>query len=160
MARAQSTDMYHVFKFHVVDSENRLDRLAGFTSVTMPEMNLEAVEYKEGIWTYRRKYPGDVTINDMTLTRGAVKQGSKFYSWIKDAIEGNKYRLDMKIYHYHRDDIQGLTNYINAKPSRIINIFEAFPIRVKPGADFDSMTSEVSIEEIDIALERFTVEFA
>lgn len=160
MARAQSTDFYHVFKFHVVDSENRLNRLAGFNSVSSPELTLEAVEYKEGIWTYRRKFPGDVTISDITMTRGVAKQGTFFYDWIRDAVEGNKYRVDFKIYHFHRDDVQGLTNYINAKPSRVINIFEAFPIRIKPGTDFEASTSEVAIEELDIAIERFTIEYS
>lgn len=159
MARAQSTDFYHVFKFHVVDSAGRFGTLGGFNSVTVPEMTLEVAEYKEGIWTYRRKFPGDVTISDITLTKGVVKQGTNFWKWVKDGAEGNPYRADFSIYQYHRDDIGNLTNYIEAKPSRIIKCFDAFAIRVKPGADFDSMTSDVSIEEIDVSMERFQIEY-
>jgi len=157
MARAQSSDYYHVMKFHVVDNQDRLNRLAGFTSVTVPEYTLEAVEYKEGIWTYRRKYPGDVTVSDITLTRGVARQATYFYDWIKEAIEGNPYRVDFVIYQYHREDVQGMTSYLDATPSRRIECFEAFPIRVKPGADFDSQTGDVSVEEMDLAIERFNI---
>lgn len=158
MPRAQNTDLYHVFKFNIIDSKDLLGgSSAGFKTVTLPEMNLETVEYKEGIWTYRRKFPGDVTFGNVTLSKGVVKTNTKFYDWIKKCAEGLEYRLDLEIYHFHRDDVKGMSNYLTAKPSRIIKLMDAFPVRVKPGSDFDSQTSDVSVEEIEIAIEQFTI---
>lgn len=159
MPRAQSTDYYHVMKFHVVDAGNTdmLDKAAGFASCTLPELSIESIEYKEGLWVYRRKYPGNPTVSDVSLRRGVVKKASKLYSWMKACNEGNEYRIDIIIYHYHRDDVKSMVEYSTATPSRQIKCYDAFPIRFKPGADFDAQTGDVSIEEIDIAVERFEV---
>jgi len=160
MPRAQSTDMYHVFKFKVMETSSlRMIPVAGFTTVTVPEFSLENVEYKEGIWTYRRKYPGDVTVSDVTMTKGVVKQSSFMYDWVKATIDGKAYRIDFDIYQFHRDDISGDETYENVQASRIIHCFEVIPLRVKPGSDFDAMASEVSLEEIDVSIERFTIEY-
>ena len=31
------------------------------------------------------------------------------------------------------------------------------PVRFKPGADFDAMSSDISVQEIEIAYERFVI---
>lgn len=159
MARAQATDFYHAFKFHVVIGTPGItgasDILSGFTAVTMPEQTLENVEYKEGVFLYRRKFPGDVTFSDITLSRGVAKKGTAFWDWINAVTLGEQYRVDLNILHFHRDDIQGLTDFTKATPKRIIRCFDCFPIRVKPGADFDAQASDISIEEMDLAIERF-----
>lgn len=158
MPRAQSTDYYHASKFHVVDSENFLNPLAGFNTCTMPEQTMEVAEYKEGIFTYTRKQVGNPSFSDVTMTRGITKGDSVFYDYIRGAAEGNPYRTDFQVYHFHRDDVQGLLEYTNAAPSRIIRCFNALPIRVKFGSDMDATTSDISIQEIDFAIERAVVE--
>lgn len=165
MARAQSTDFYHAMKYHVVATgpagtgPSVLGTAqAGFNTCVMPEATIEQVEYKEGIYVYRRKFPGDVTFSDITLTRGVVKKSNPLYDWIRKAYLGQEYRSDIQIRHFHRDDVTNLTDFTKANPRRIIKCFECLPIRVKPGSDFDAMSSEVSIQEIDIALEYFELE--
>ena len=159
MARAQSTDFYHGFKFHLkivtggITGGSAIQ--GGFVTVTMPEQTLESVEYKEGIYLYKRKFPGDVSYSDLTLTRGVAKKGTAFWDWINATTHGEEYRVDLQILHFHRDDVVGLADFTQATPKRVINCFECLPIRVKPGADFDANASDVSIEEIDIAIERF-----
>jgi phage tail-like protein len=161
MARSQSTDFYHGFKYQVnvvtagIEGASDIGSDGGFATAVMPEQTLEAVEYKEGIYLYRRKFPGDVTFSDITLTRGVAKARTAFWDWINACTTGNEYRVDLEIKHFHRDDVVGLADFTQATPKRVINCFECLPIRVKPGADFDAQASEVSLEEIDIALERF-----
>lgn len=162
MARAQTTDYYHVMKFQIVDSGAKDfigAKTGGFNTLTMPEYTLDIAEYKEGIWTYRRKFPGEVTVSDVTMTRGAAKKDSAFHDWVVAGIEGNEYRTDLKIQHFHRDDVAGKTDYSQSTPSRTIDLAEALPMRVKPGSDFDSLTSDVSIQELDVAIERLTLSF-
>lgn len=162
MARAQATDYFHSFKFRVlagsVNGGATPVFTGGFNSVSIPEYSVEAVEYKEGIWTFKRKFPGDVTVSDVTMTRGVVRGDTQLYSWILAAIHGQEYRADIVIHQFHRVDIVGsAVDYTNIVAKRTITLQEAIPIRVKLGADLDSVTSDISIEEIDIALEQFTL---
>ena len=161
MARSQATDFYHAMKFHVkvvtggVTGASNIGTQGGFTNAVMPEKTIEAVEYKEGIYLYRRKYPGDVTYSDITLTKGVAKAGTDFFDWINAVLRGQAYRVDLQILHFHRDEVSDLDNFTSATAKRVINCYECFPIRVKPGADFDGQSSEISLEEMDIAIERF-----
>ena len=161
MARAQSTDFYHVFKFQMkIGTAGRAgasDIVGGFTNVTVPEVSTENVEYKEGIWLYRRKYPGDPTFSDITATQGVVKGNTAFFDWIFAAYTGNEYRVDLQILQFHREDVTGLFDYSNASASRIYNCFECLPSRVKPSSDFDSQSSEVALAELDIQIERMEI---
>lgn len=163
MARAQATDFYHTHKFHLLDDKGGttqfLTTAAGFNTLTIPEYSLDVVEYKEGIWTYRRKYPGDVTVSDVSMTRGVAKKDTQFFNWVVACIEGNEYRTDLQIRHFHRDDVKGLgtKDYSEVAGKRVIKLYEALPIRVKLGTDFDSMSAEVSIQELDVAVERIEI---
>lgn len=159
MARAQNTDFYHAFKFHMKVVTGGItggsEIQGGFATAVMPEQTLEAVEYKEGIYLYRRKFPGDVTFSNLTFTRGVAKKGTAFWDWIQACTLGEEYRVDLQILHFHRDDVVGLADFTQATAKRIINCYECFPIRVKTGKDFDAQASDISIEEMDIAIERF-----
>jgi phage tail-like protein len=159
MARAIGTDFYHAFKYHMKVSTAGVAGASsiegGFATAVMPEKTMEAVEYKEGIYLYRRKQPGDVTYSDLTFTKGVAKGGTAFYDWINAQLKGEAYRVDLQIMHFHRDEIAGNTDFSTLAPKRVINCYECFPIRVKPGSDFDAQSSEISLEEVDIAIERF-----
>lgn len=168
MARALATDPFHNFRFQVTAAPVRglTDPLgevqAGFTNVTLPTKSIENVEYKEGTMVFRRKYPGDMTVDDVTMTRGVSKEGTEFLRWIEAAQTGAEYRADISIYHYHRSDISGTQagapNLTFAgTPSRQIQLREAFPISVKPGSDLDSLSSDISLQEITVAFEDFVV---
>lgn len=164
MARAQSTDFYHAMKFHMkvmtagVNGASNIGVQGGFTNLTMPEVTTEVVEYKEGVYLYRRKFPGDATFSDVSASRGVTKKNTDFYKWIRAGYLGQEYRADIQIRQFHREEVTNLNDYTGIQPKRVINIFEAMASRVKPGSDFDSQASDVSIEEIDIAYEYFEVE--
>lgn len=144
---------------------------AGFSACTTPEASLEAVDYKEGNHVYTRKYAGTPTVSDITMSRGVARQDSSFWDWMKSAIEGGpivgtgSYRADLQIDHYHRDrflaggpdkQIIDLTNS-GPEPGRRYTCRECFPIRHKVAADLDATASEISVMELDVAMEYFQV---
>jgi len=145
-------------KFHVTDTQGLLNLAtpaAGFNTLVAPEMTLGVAEYQEGLEAYRRKYPGEPTFSAVTLGKGVVKNDTSFYAWVLAGAENKPYRTNIIIKHYHRDDVTGLINYVNAVPYREIRLLNAFAVRVKMGSDFDATASDISIEDLDIEYERF-----
>lgn len=185
MARSQNQDFLQGFRFHVEmlgdntnyftldgDSSERPGGRAGFQSCTLPEVSAEATEYREGTFKYTRKFSGVATVTDLSLMRGVALNDSALFSWMMDAVGGGEHRRDIVVNQYTRSAIfspsganEALSDpnegdYIgaaDAAQSRSYNCFECIPTRCKPGADLDSTSSEVSIQEIDIALEYFTI---
>jgi phage tail-like protein len=133
---------------------------AGFQAVTTPEFTVEMAEYREGTQTYTQKYPGIPSTNDLTMTRGAALNDTAFLRWVKAGIEGREYRTDLTIYHAPREDrthpFNATTNFTDAL-SRRYQVQEAVPMRVKPAADLDAGTSDVSLAEVDVAFENFEI---
>lgn len=180
MARSMNTDYLQSMRFHVVISGNTatLDwgtkigagahSTAGFNTVTVPELSIESVEYREGRWNYSRKMPGVPSMGgDISMTRGVVRKDTDFWDWAHIVAEGSgEYRADLDIYHYHRDNAltRGLSYTQNQtllqldKPAKIYKVRDAFPTRCKPAGDMDASSSEVSISELDCAYETFWVE--
>ncbi|CAB4203552.1 Bacteriophage T4, Gp19, tail tube [uncultured Caudovirales phage] len=165
MARAQASDPLHGFRFHVRTEvkeflfhggDENIGGEAGFQSVTVPEVSMEAVEYREGTMTYTRKYPGVPTVTDITLMRGATKKDTAFWNWTKAAIEGGEYRTDLVIYHFHRDAKEHLKVGDLTKARQYV-CRECLPLRVKPAGDLEAMASEVSLAEMDVATEYFEI---
>jgi len=174
MSRASANDLMQGFRYHVVaqragDSSNPLDfnrgdgfeggGQAGFQSVTMPELTVEPVEYREGTFKWTQKYPGPPTISDCTLMRGIAKTDTTFYDWVRGSVDGAEYRCDVTIYHYQRTEMG------NAAPTEVgdtgfrrINCSNCVPTRAKPAGDLDSMSGEVSMAEVDFAMESFDID--
>lgn len=171
MPRAQSTDYLHSMRFQVeVADGNHLflgQPEAGFSAVTVPEMTIESVEYKEGQMIYTRKYPGNPSMAELTMSRGVTRTDTSFWSWVQTVAEGGDYRADLRIKHYHRDSLPNVAFPPPAVPnSTVINkdagakvyeVHEAFPMRHKVASDLDATASEVSIMELDVAFEHFAV---
>jgi len=186
MARALAQDFLHSMRFHVlvaaVDGNSDVDLVtgngrpdAGFSAVTTPEATIEAVEYKEGQMVYTRKYPGNPSMSDITLSRGVARGDGTFWRWLRLVIEGadagpaNEYRADLAIRHFHRDASlvrsapasggqANKTNLNTDLPGRTYHVRECFPIRHKVAGDLDATASEISIMELDLAYEHFEVE--
>lgn len=157
-ARSQSTDPFSINRFHIVDTEGFLNLAtpaAGFNSVSTPEHQIGTVEYQEGINAFRRKYPGESTFTPIVCTKGVVKNDTSFYKWVRAISENRPYRTNLIIRHYHRDDVSGLIQYHTAVPYREIHLLNAFSNRVKMGSDLDSLSAEISIEELEIEYEYF-----
>lgn len=181
MARAQATDYLHNMRFVVWTSAatgqpgdlsheqgtfggSNVGPEAGFSACTIPEATVEAVEYKEGQFLYMRKYPGNVTFGDCTLSRGVAAIDGGFWIWISTVINGTEeYRQDVTIAHFHRiaflpgrndpptDTIQGIG--AGSLGARNYKLYNAFPSRHKFSSDLDATDSAVSIMELDLAYE-------
>jgi phage tail-like protein len=146
MARAQVSDFLHNFRFHVTADlalgggdplahsyEDGAE--AGFQSASIPAVNVEAVEYREGSYTYTRKQPGIPTVDDCTLMRGVVMQDTALFGWIMAAIGNAEYRADLTIYQW---DKAGKTpnQAVELDNAREYRLFNCFPITAKPAGDF------------------------
>jgi phage tail-like protein len=157
MARAASTDPFLNFKFHVVDpAGGHLDPVAGFTTVSTPDITVDPAEYREGVYRWTRKYPGVQTVGELQLMKGTVKRDSDFFKWVLDMINGGQgeYRTDLMIMEFHITDEFG----IQGSPSRIMRCREAWPSQVKPMADKDATGSEVAIQELTLTIEELEIE--
>ena len=116
---------------------------------------------------YTQKFPGLPTMSDLTLSKGVVLQRNQFYDWMFSTIEGAAgYRAAVIIAHFHRAALPGFggigannaTTIPDGKvPYRQYTCTEAFPIRCKVAADLDATASDVSVSELDIAYEAFSI---
>jgi phage tail-like protein len=143
---------------------------AGFTTCSIPDLTIESVEYKEGTFVYPRKYPGNPALGECTFGRGVTRGDSSFWDWAVNSVEGSsgiEYRADLDIDHYHRDQILPNAQSVSGNPSaniasasisRTYHLFECFPTMCKPAGDLDATSSEISIQEMTVAVERMTVE--
>jgi len=181
MARANNQDFLQNFRFQVEmvggdvnyftkDSEdsNRPGGKAGFQSCTLPEVSAEATEYREGTFKYTRKFSGVATVTDLSLMRGLALNDSALFSWMMDAVGGGEHRRDLVVKQFTRSNqFQPSGDNVTAEPTegdyesasgyRAYSCFECIPIRCKPGADLDATSSEIAIQELDVALEYFTI---
>lgn len=155
MARAVDTDLYHNFRFHVVDpAGGNLDPVAGFRTATVPDISVDVPEYREGVFKFTRKYPGIPKVGECQLTKGVVKKDSDFLIWLNKCIDGGvTYRSDITIQEFHIADEFGITG----SPSKVIRLFEVFPTAVKPSGDKDATSSDVAIQELTLAVEEIQV---
>lgn len=181
MARAKAQDFLHNFRFYGVVQgfgeagvtaqlgTDTAGPSAGFNSVSTPEASHDAVEYREGHYIYTQKFVGIPTISDISLTRGVALQDGTFWKWMREVIEaGTEYRADLSIYHLHRDSKSQTLSTLNETMQKLTlgpsdkgfieyQCKEAFPIRHKVSGDLDATASEVSIQELDLAIEYFNV---
>lgn len=169
--RPAESDLMQAFRFHVIAAnENDEDPLAfttaegfegggqaGFQSVTLPEVSVEAIEYREGTFKDTQKYPGVQTVTDCTLMRGIAKTDTTFHDWVMNSINGEAYRATVTIYHFQRTQMGSTPSDLGQDFRRII-CHECIPIRAKPGGDLDATSGEVSMAEIDFAMEKFELD--
>lgn len=164
-ARAIKTDFYQNFRYHVRvvdgspvgDDTKVLAAQSGFNSVSIPELTMDAVEYREGTSVYTKKFSGIPTVSEVTLMRGVTKTDTDFWDWAKRAAEGGEYRADVAIHHFNRTDVSGQSIDVGKSSSRTYMCYECVPIRVKVTADMDATSGDVSIAEFGLAVERMDV---
>jgi len=157
MARAASTDPYLNYRFHLVDpAGGNLDPIAGFTTISTPDISVDPAEYREGVMRWTQKYPGVQTVGELQLMKGTVRRDSDFFAWVLRVINGgvDEYRTDLMVMEFHITDEFG----IQGSPSRILRCRECWPSQVKPMADKDATGSEVAIQEMTLTVEEVEIE--
>lgn len=96
MARSWLTDYLSAYPFWLADigplstlSLPILTPVAGFSSITAPEISGEVETFKEGNWAFDRKVLKSASVSPMTLSRGVSIYEADFYYWIKAALYGD-----------------------------------------------------------------------
>ena len=120
----------------------------GFTEVTGLDMQVEAIEYREGSSPeYSKiKMPGMHKFSNITLKRGTMQGDSDFYKWV------NTINLTVT---ERRDIIISLLNETHA-PVMTWKAKNAFPVKVQ-ASDLKSDGNEVAIETLEIAHEGLNI---
>jgi len=144
MATTQSQYPLSKFHFLVQWGGQRL----GFTEVTGLDMQVEAIEYREGSSPeYSKiKMPGMHKFSNLTLKRGSVAADTDFYAWV-NTISLNKAE--------RRDIIVSLLNE-NHDPVISWKAKNAFPIKVQ-ASDLKADGNEVAIETLELAHEGLSL---
>lgn len=133
------------FHFQVQWGGERL----GFTEVTGLDIQIEAIEYREGSSpVYSKiKMPGLHKFSNLTLKRGTIKSDSDFYKWINTTSLTKVQR---------RDIIISLLDESHA-PVMTWKAINAFAIKVQ-ASDLKSDGNEVAIETIELAHEGLNIQ--
>jgi phage tail-like protein len=122
---------------------------AGFTEVTGLDIQIEAIEYREGSSPeYSKvKMPGMRKFSNLTLKRGTVAGDSDFYKWVQNI------NLDAAV--ERRDITISLLDETHA-PVMSWKAKQAFPVKLA-ASDLKSDGNEVAIESIEIAHEGLSL---
>lgn len=132
------------FHFRVEWGGERL----GFTEVTGLDMQVEAIEYREGSSPeYSKiKMPGMHKFSNITLKRGSVAGDSDFYKWVNTINLTQAERRDVII------------SLLNEAHSPVITwkAKNTFPIKVQ-ASDLKADGNEVAIETLELAHEGLSL---
>jgi phage tail-like protein len=139
-------NIYPMPKFHFRVEWNG-ERL-GFTEVTGLDIQVEAIEYREGSSPeYSKiKMPGMHKFSNITLKRGSVAGDSDFYKWM------NTINLTLA---ERRDVIISLLNESHS-PVMTWKAKNTFPVKLQ-ASDLKSDGNEVAIETLELAHEGLSL---
>ncbi len=120
----------------------------GFTEVTGLDVQIEAIEYREGSSPeYAKvKMPGMQKFSNLTLKRGTIAGDTDFYKWLK-TISLNKVE--------RRDIIISLLNESH-EPVITWKAKNTFPIKLQ-ATDLKADGNEVAIETLELAHEGLDI---
>ncbi|ATF14768.1 phage tail protein [Brevibacillus formosus] len=139
---ADRKDPYRKFRYRV-----EMDGIqqAGFSEVSGFDASVDVVEYREGNEVITpRKLPGLAKYGNITLKWG-VTDSMDLYNWMQDTIQGKVARKTVTIIAINEagDDVATW------------KVIEAWPTKYT-APDFNGTSSEVAIEQLEIAHEGMT----
>lgn len=119
----------------------------GFAEVTGLDIQVEAIEYREGSSPQftKIKMPGLHKYSNITLKRGTFDGDKEFYSWINTVNLNTVERRDLTI---------SLLDETHA-PVISWKVINAFPVKVQ-ASDLKADGNEVAIETLELAHEGLT----
>src|SRR5687768_16506606 len=140
------TTTYPLPKFHFIVEWG--GKRAGFTEVTGLDMQVEAIEYREGnSKEYSKiKIPGMHKFSNITLKRGAVAGDKEYFAWINTVNLNVVERRDLSI------------SLLNEKHEPVFTwkVKSALPVKVQ-ASDLESDGNEVAVETIELAHEGLNI---
>jgi len=137
---------YPLPKFHFVVEWG--GTRVGFTEVTGLDMQVEAIEYREGnSKEYSKiKMPGLHKFSNITLKRGSFTGDKEFYAWLNTVSLNTVERRDLSI------------SLLNEKHEPVFTwkVKNAFPVKVQ-ASDLKADGNEVAIETLELAHEGLNI---
>jgi phage tail-like protein len=123
----------------------------GFSEVSGLNIENKLIEYRDGASPEysKLKMPGMREFSNLTLKRGVFKGDNEFYNWLNTISLNAVERRDLTI---------SLLNE-NHEPVVTWKIKNAFPVKIQ-STDLKADGSEVAIEQLDVAHEGLTIEYA
>ena len=120
----------------------------GFSEVTGLDIQVEAIEYREGSSPdYSKiKMPGMHKFSNITLKRGTFESDVEYYAWIRTVNLNKVERRDVTI------------SLLNEKHEPVITwrVHNAFPVKVQ-ASDLKADGNEVAIETLELAHEGLDI---
>lgn len=181
MARYRITDPIQSYLFWLVDVTPSpsypffaLDPLAGFSSVSSPEFNVENQSYRPLNSMYPVFIAKSANVNPITLRRGASITNEDFYRWVTRHIDGvDATRRNLLLIQFHPMSVQAMAQMqenmatlltqgldVGAPfggfarvPARVWILWGAVPTRYTAG-EMDAKTSDVALSELSLQPER------
>lgn len=121
----------------------------GFTEVSGLDVELQAIEYREGnALEYQvTKMPGIPQYSNITLKRGVFREDNEFFQWLNTVKMNNIERRDITI------------SLLNEEhdPVMVWKVKDAWPCKVE-GPSLNSTGNEVAVESIELCHEGLVVE--
>ncbi len=145
MPRAKATDPLQVYEFQVISAEGKFS--GGFTSCTSPDVEVDKVSLASGTRS-TRYYPGKKHFGNISMRNGVMRNSIDLWNWMSDTIEGRDCRDTIVVRHMARGGNKAALEY---------TYYECFPVTHKPYGDFDAMSSDISMREIEFAFESMDV---
>ena len=185
MARPRYTDYLNISRFHLFDVSFGnplyvLTPIFGFKSCSLPQMNVQYKQIKEGNYEYMRYGAVErVEITPVLLEQGVTLLNSDFGDWIRKAVVGDVSPRTLLLIHFTNINVASTTgnasgvssgvNFPGASfggfgafedgfrlPGRGWLLKEARPLSYKPGTDFDATSGEISLASLEIGMEEFS----
>lgn len=120
----------------------------GFSEVTGLDMQVEAIEYREGSSpTFSKiKMPGLAKFSNITLKRGTFSGDKEFYLWMRTISMNTVERRNLTL------------SLLNEQHEPVLSwkIINAFPVKVQ-ASDLKADGNEVAIETLELAHEGLDV---
>lgn len=158
MPRSVAEDQIQSFRFRVFELEGGAgvfageSPVAGFNTVTTPNLTFETAEHRTGNEKYTRKFLGPPTWEDCTMTRGILMGDTTFYDWaINKYLNKSPFRTDLEVRVYNQE---GDGTSEDDQHIRKITMRNCLPSSVKIMGDLDASASDVNVQEITTALEE------
>lgn len=164
MARTTAEDQLQGFRFRVFEIAGGPgvfageEPVAGFVTVTMPEITSEIATYRTGADKHTKKMLGPVEYGEATFSRGMLIGGNTIFDWVQDFyLNKQPYRTDLEVRVYNQEGDGTSADDTHVKS---VTLKECIPTSVKPMGDLDANASDVAMEELTIAIEEMVVENA
>lgn len=147
----KSRNYYDKFKF-IVEIDNV--QYAGFSKCSELSLEIEKIEHREGGGLLAHKSPGNITVPDITLERGATDD-LDLYSWFEQVAKvaagiggagmiDDQYKRNFDIVQLNRDDsIRQRWAVAGGWPNKFV------------AGEWDSGSSEKTIEKIGLVVDYF-----